>query len=140
MWQNGSQVGADWYTWQDAKDYCANLSWGGYSGWRLPDIDELRSLIRGCNGTETGGACGVMDGCLNGGCWNDPCSGCDYLAGPGSGGAYWPPEISGANYWYWSSSAVADDANLAWNIDFDYGHVYGYGVHSLYDGARCVRP
>ena len=31
--------------WNDAKQYCANLNEGGHSDWRLPNIDELKTLI-----------------------------------------------------------------------------------------------
>jgi hypothetical protein len=37
---NGSDV--DWNT---ARIYCASLSLGGYSGWRLPEIDELARIF-----------------------------------------------------------------------------------------------
>jgi len=42
MWQkrdNGSDV-----NWQQATNYCQNLSLGGYTGWRLPGIDELQAI------------------------------------------------------------------------------------------------
>ncbi|MEK6823696.1 MAG: DUF1566 domain-containing protein [Nanoarchaeota archaeon] len=31
--------------WGDANDYCANLNLGKKDDWRLPEIDELRSLV-----------------------------------------------------------------------------------------------
>jgi hypothetical protein len=42
MWarqDNGSDV-----DWNQASNYCANLQLGGYSGWRLPTIDELQGI------------------------------------------------------------------------------------------------
>jgi hypothetical protein len=42
MWakkDNGSKV-----DWHEASNYCANLQLGGYSGWRLPTIDELQGI------------------------------------------------------------------------------------------------
>jgi hypothetical protein len=139
MWQNGPTVGARSITWQEAKNYCAELSWGGFGGWRLPDIDELRSFIRGCPPTVTGGSCSVTDECLSYGCWNDTC-GCGYGGGPGPGCSYWPAGISGelGSYPYWSSSTVAQHSHLAWWVQFGTGEILGgpIGVAIL---ARCVR-
>jgi hypothetical protein len=42
MWtrsDNGNDV-----DWNSAVSYCQNLSLGGYSGWRLPSIDELQEI------------------------------------------------------------------------------------------------
>jgi hypothetical protein len=132
---------SDEMTWEDAKAYCDNLSFDGHDDWRLPTISELRSLIRGCDGTVTGGACGVTDGCLDLSCWNDACSGCNSLEGPGSGGAYWPDGLSGDIDWYWSSSAFADHGNDAWFVHFGYGGVGASNESVGYNDffARCVR-
>ncbi len=32
-------------SWQDAVNYCEQLSYGGFSDWRLPNVDELHSLV-----------------------------------------------------------------------------------------------
>ena len=33
------------FNWSDAKSYCNNLTYGGKEDWRLPNIDELKSLV-----------------------------------------------------------------------------------------------
>ncbi len=59
----------------DAIEYCGNLSLDNYDDWRLPKIQELITLIRGCDSIE----CGVTDpGCLEFSCGQGadcrPCS------------------------------------------------------------------
>ncbi len=140
MWQNGASVGANYLDWTAAQNYCAALTWGGYGGWRLPGLDELRSLIRGCPATQTGGSCGVTDECLSwSGCANETCGGCPYLGGPGTGGAYWPPGMSGAvGVVYWSSSTVADIGKYVWEVGFNLGNL-SYNAPGYGFSTRCVR-
>ena len=42
-WQQATASGT--YTWQQAIDYCNNLSLGGKDDWRLPTIKELTTLV-----------------------------------------------------------------------------------------------
>ena len=123
---------------EDAKDYCNGLDLDGHNDWYLPTISELRSLIRGCPSTVTGGTCGVMDDCLNSSCQDSDCYDCSSGEGPADG-CYWPDEMEGPCSWYWSSSPVEDNGFFAWHVIFNYGSVtnsyvdyYGYYV-------RCVR-
>ena len=41
MWQQATESGKGW---ADALSYCEGLSLGGYTGWRLPNIRELKSI------------------------------------------------------------------------------------------------
>ncbi len=129
---------SDYMTWEEAISYCENLSFSGHDDWRLPTISELRSLIRGCDGTVTGGSCGVTDSCLDSSCQDESCYACEYGAGPNNG-CYGPPELAGECDWYWSSSPVADFAGRAWFVNFSDGAVPSYDI--VPNGvARCVRP
>ena len=43
MWQKDTDP--DTYEWQDALSYCENLTLAGYDDWRLPNVNELQSLV-----------------------------------------------------------------------------------------------
>jgi len=43
MWQKGTAPGN--YTWQQALSYCESLSLGEHNDWRLPNVNELQSLV-----------------------------------------------------------------------------------------------
>lgn len=43
-WQDDSLAKTGQKNWNDAVNYCDNLSWSGYSDWRLPSVDELQTL------------------------------------------------------------------------------------------------
>ncbi|RJO65595.1 MAG: DUF1566 domain-containing protein [Myxococcales bacterium] len=128
--------------WEAAKSYCSNLTLGGYSDWRLPSISELRSLVRGCSATETGGSCKVTENCRSLSCCKDPCGGCSNKGGPGAGGHYWPsvlPKLPNVDeWWFWSSSSYEVYTDTAWGVGFGNGYVRGYNKgYEIF--VRCVR-
>ena len=45
----------------DPSDYCSRLTEGGHDDWRLPTIDELRTLVQNHPGTVTGGLCKISE-------------------------------------------------------------------------------
>lgn len=135
-WENEGAV--DGLDWNSAVAYCTTLDLAG-GGWHLPTIGELRTLIRGCPGTETDGSCGVTDACVDVACRaQGECYSCDVDFGP-TGGCYGPAELGNACDTFWSSSDVPDATGSAWFVSFNDGHVWSYGLGNHYH-ARCVRP
>ncbi|MBR4532267.1 DUF1566 domain-containing protein [bacterium] len=115
--------------WQSAINYCKNLNEGGYNDWRLPNIDELRTLIQNHSGTQSGGYCPISE--KAGLAWRDRTSGCDGRSGSNF-------SKLGDTGWFWSSSALSDDLRHAWVVNFGNGYVINYRKG---DGryVRCVR-
>ena len=126
----------DGMEWQAAIDHCTGLNtsnYGGYSsGWHLPNISELRTLIKNCADSQTGGSCGVTASCLSDSCWNGAtCSCSEDLTGGHS--------KFGETGWFWSSSTNSDNSDSAWLVVFNFGFVIqNYKTNS--GNVRCVRP
>ena len=124
---------------------------GTLTGWTLPTIQELLSLMRGCvNGVPTGddslSTCSsqVYDpGCLEFACADTlECAECSVGDGPGLWGCYWPDEISGECNYYWSSSSSSN--GQGWVVQFRGDQPYG-SSHTYYGTGevptRCIiRP
>ena len=117
-------------TWKKAVNYCKNLNEGGHSDWRLPNIDELRTLIQNHSGTQTGGTCKISEkaGKL---AWSDRTSDCN-----GRDGSNFSK--LGDTEEFWSSSTLSDTTHAACYVNFDNGGVGD--SHKLNDdNVRCVR-
>ena len=113
--------------WNDATNYCKNLNDGGHSDWRLPNIDELRTLIQNHPNTQTGGSCPISEK-LGKLAWSDRTSDCD---GRNSS------NLRNTN-WFWSSSVTSGDSNGRWVVGFGSGSVGRNHVNGN-SGVRCVR-
>ncbi len=107
-------------------------------GWHVPSIDELRTLIVGCPASESGGACGVTEECLDlTGCWSADCWSCAIGEGPADG-CYRDADLAGDCGATWSIDPVGDQGGRAWFVNFQKGGVH----HDLVTNAsivRCVR-
>ena len=116
-------------TWEKAYEYCENLEESGFKDWRLPTIDELRSIVQKCPETATGGKCAISDkgGKLS---MNDydkqDCRGCrrGRFDLPGNG-------------WFWSASQVTGTDHF-WVISFKNTRISNAKRVVPYN-AYCVR-
>ena len=70
----------------EADGYCDTLALGGHTDWRLPNIDELRTLLRGNPNSETDGDCPVHEGSPKEDMTDPACVQAPDYEGPGSGG------------------------------------------------------
>jgi Protein of unknown function (DUF1566) len=162
IWQDSIPVLERDITWNEAQVYCSTLSLAGYTDWRLPTISELRTLINGCNLTQTGGKCSVTDTCLSESqCWtpgeycqpfltDTPCkprqgpsspNGCYFLGSEDGTSLY--DSKTGSCHGVWSSSPETDKPGWAgdqyWTVDFSYGEVSPCPKDDGIYGVRCVR-
>jgi hypothetical protein len=134
-----------------ADDYCGDL----VGGWRLPKIEEIRSLFRSgedkeCEPIEWDmdwteaptGYCELADGCLSYDCRDAGLCGanlCGDVEGPGVDGCFWNAGLSGPCIdRFWSLSEYADDSLYGWGIGFQFGYVQKY-PKSMTTYVRCVR-
>ncbi len=138
---------ASYMEWPQATEYCDQLELGGVSDWRLPDIDELISLLRGCDDGAVGSSsttsscamvpadCSAADTCVD----HVSCAECDYYQGPESDGCYWMRGLTGAcTNVYWSASTDGGNGVNPWFANFGNGAVGGHGPPSSVFHARCV--
>lgn len=118
-----------------ARQYCNTLSYGNSSGWQLPSISELKTILKGC-----GSKCAVSEDCLTEGCMLSKCY-CTMRNGPGENGFYWEKGVwetaSGSNE-FWSSSIQTDATDNGWVVNFETGLIDNNMRRKEYY-VRCVR-
>lgn len=45
MWMDGEENVKLYFTHEEAEDYCTNLKFAGYKGWRLPSLEEFETIV-----------------------------------------------------------------------------------------------
>ena len=100
------------YNWNKAVNKFKNISYAGYSDWRLPTVKELNTLVYCSNG--------IKPEYKKDGYWSkkDCSSGNTKYQKPTINQQVFP----NTSYIYWSSSPSVDFSYLAWSIYFSYGY------------------
>lgn len=114
--------------WDDAVEYCKNLNEGDHNDWKLPNIDELRTLIKAPE-TISGGKCQISEkaGKLSDQDWTEA----DCYVGVS--------KLGDTNI-FWSSSVLSDKPDRAWELGFANGAMNSnYKYKSGNNYVRCVR-
>ncbi len=125
-------------TWYEARTYCENLTQDGKLDWRMPTVEEARSLLRGCSGSESTGGCGVIDTCVEFSCWNSYCGQCELSEGP-AGGCYWPEGTTGLCGWAWTTGEYNYQyQDRVWIVGYHTGNIDGT-LPTNDRIIRCVR-
>ncbi len=116
-----------------AAAYCENLTEGGYHDWRLPDINELRTLIEECDETVSDGSCRISDpDYLSSDDWNEDNCKCE------AGDSGYSKFGDAGEVILWSSSVRSDNSDFNWYVDFSFGAVDS-SLNSGGLNVRCVR-
>lgn len=134
--------------WAEAGSHCNGLTEGGFEDWRMPTISELRTLVRNCQKTATGGACNVTDECTasystaNPKCYDiNLCTSTTNAlgierCGDKTDGSY--SLLGDASVYLWSSSVPDEDHDKAWYIYFKNTNILNQ-KKTLTGMVRCVR-
>ena len=131
-------------SWNDAKAYCSNLNEGGHKDWRLPNIDEVKSLVRNCAYTQLTCKVSEKNACLSKDCGenlflmqygkSDHSCHCDWK----QNAAYYSILNDDDKVTLWSSSILADDPTKAWCVAF-VGALVGFQSKTNIANVRCIR-
>jgi len=117
QWQDNNDTSSIEKNWYEAIEYCESLVLDGYSDWRLPNINELASII---DYTK-----------------RDPAiiNGFTYVR---SRIIYILTRVYIRTRIYWSSTTRIYGSHYAWVVDFDDGDV-DYSTKDTSHYVRCVR-
>ncbi len=130
QWQDDTNVSTDEKSWTEAISYCEALTLGSHNDWRLPNINELTSIVDDKNHRS------VQVGNIT---YSSPI----YVIFENVGFREITGNLSNTVSYYWTSSTTARDSTDAWLIDFMNGNSITYNKRSFYtyyhSFVRCVR-
>ena len=112
IWQAQNDSEVDSLTWEQAMIYCSEDI--GH-GWRVPTLEEVRTLVRNCPSTIMEGSCNVGEGrgCLSEACMDASCIGCEEWNDIRED-CYLPTQLKDFCGVVWTATGAADNDTYAW--------------------------
>ena len=129
-------------SWKEKAVECRELNFGGISQWRIPTIDEIRTVLTASDKLKTGGECPITDACsdFSTGCFGEEAE-VKCTEEEGNGGF----ESSLYDYGsYVLSGTIADESDgvyYAWAVDLTTGSL-SYRASTDSDNfsiSRCIK-
>ena len=127
----------------DAKKYCMNLNQDEKDIWRLPSIDELRTVIRNCE-TKKDGQCRISERIEHFSSKDKDHKNCACKIEKNNGGKYSiltkhdTSKIDGYGITLWSSTTLSDNEYSAWGVNFSDAAIDIYFKNTEHY-VRCIR-
>ena len=123
--------------WANNALICRMSEEGGITQWRLPAIDELRTLLGASGKLKTGGECKVTNACSD---YYDPSC---FDEGKCSGGEGAGFESSLGDYEYLVSGTLSGDGYTAespsWTVDLRTGSIISFAGDYVKSNSRCIK-
>ena len=129
-------------SWKDKAVQCRESKSGGISQWRIPTIDEIRTILTASEKLKTGGECTVTDACsdFSAGCFDEEYEG-KCTEEEGNGGFESSLYDYGAYILSGTISDESDGVYYAWAVDLTNGSLSERASTSSdnYSVSRCIK-
>lgn len=112
IWQDNAEVDSTKKTWKEAINYCENLDFAGHDDWRLPNFNELISLVSYSHYKVFNSAFKNVS---------------------------WDTQHTVQRYNYWSSTSASSDERLAIHVGALYDTIDQAYKNAETLNVRCVR-
>jgi tetratricopeptide (TPR) repeat protein len=130
-------LGRNGLSWYQAKDYCSSLQLSGFTGWRLPTLEEAKAVtvvrkIVSCCSSHLGEPKAIAEAEIA-----FESTPTDFLFLKGSISTFSKDLVA---VYIWTSTPSQSDPNSAWAFAIPWGQFFTKPLTNQEQGVICVRP